>query len=110
MVVCDKQPHPLHFVWAFLLAGLVRSLTSSACEGSRDAWLWLQLCAASGAVDLLSYNLFVLLAANALHSVHGLAFAWLVCFACTYPLRLLAARCGRRGAPSQASTALCMAK
>jgi len=102
MVVCDKQPHPLHFVWAFLLAGLVRSLTSSACEGSRDAWLWLQLCAASGAVDLLSYNLFVLLAANALHSVHGLAFAWLVCFACTYPLRLLAARCASGAHQSRA--------
>ena len=27
-MLCDYQPHPLRFVWAFLVAGLIRTHTS----------------------------------------------------------------------------------
>ncbi len=27
-MLCDYQPHPLHFVWAFLVGGLIRTHTS----------------------------------------------------------------------------------
>jgi hypothetical protein len=88
-MLCDYQPHPLGFVWCFLLAGLVRSHTSAVRSG-RSSRLWWNLCASSALVDFISYHLFLHAAEPELHSVQGVAYAWLLSFVSCFLLRVLA--------------------
>ena len=57
MLLCDYQPHPLKFVWAFLLAGLLRTYRE-ALVSSRGRRC-LELCGLSLAADFVGYKLFV---------------------------------------------------
>ena len=88
--VISYQPHPLHFLWAFLVAGLLRNHTS--LRGSVGSKLSLQLIAGGAAADLFGYWIFVQLASLYLDSPRGLALAWLISTALCYHLRYMAAK------------------
>ncbi|KAL1511465.1 hypothetical protein AB1Y20_006263 [Prymnesium parvum] len=90
-MLCSWQPHPLHFVWAFLSAGLVRSWSFSAATGRDVHWLYLSVGAAGA--DLLGYAAFSFAAPRAaLFDVSGALNAWALGLACALPARLLVAQ------------------
>ena len=100
-MLCDYQPHPLKFVWAFLVAGLIRTLAQMRGR-ARFQWLF-ELALA----DFIGFQLFgtmvgggVLGAPSSLPTVAGVVGAWLLSLAATYPLRaFVAQRASRRCIP-----------
>ena len=102
MALCDYQPHPLYFVWAFLVAGLIRTWTSQRARLG-GGWLVVELLAA----DLFGYRVFTAAVASSLPTIGGIVGAWLLSLAAVYPVRLLIAQRagGRRCARSTASVA-----
>jgi len=86
MWLCQHQPHPLLFVWAFLLAGLLglyhRAVPSGAGPLAR------KLLLGSLAVDGISCWLFCRLWAAFPPYVAGVVAAWTLSQAACYPLRV----------------------
>ena len=56
-MLCDYQPHPVRFVWSFLLAGLLRGYSDALALGLGRRYL--ELCALGLAVDAAGFRLFV---------------------------------------------------
>ena len=104
-MLCDYQPHPLKFVWAYLLAGVIRW-----CSSQHTAVGWTRLfriLSSCALADLVSYCVFVVAASHSLVSIDGVVASWLICFAVSHPFRIVIARCFRREAtPSQPSVSL----
>ena len=73
--LCAAQPHPLRFVWAFLLAGLLRAHRDAAADGRelRSA----QRAGLALAADWLSCRAFSAAFARAPPTARGAVLAWL---------------------------------
>ena len=56
-MLCDYQPHPVRFVWSFLLAGLLRGYSDALTLGLGRRYL--ELCALGLAVDAAGFRLFL---------------------------------------------------
>ena len=56
-MLCDYQPHPVRFVWSFLLAGLLRGYSDALALGLGRRYL--ELCALGLAVDAAGFRLFL---------------------------------------------------
>ena len=95
-MLCDYQPHPLRFVWAFLVAGLIRTHTS--LRGHLGGLQVLRLIFELAVADLFSFCVFVSAASSSLPSAASLVGAWLVSLIVAYPLRTIVAQraCNRR--------------
>ena len=87
---CDYQPHPFRFVWAFLIAGLVRTHTSLRVPVGSVRLL--RLMAELGAADFIGFHIFTAVAARELYSCSGVVSAWLLSVGVAYPLRALVAQ------------------
>ena len=86
-MLCDYQPHPLLFVWCFLLAGLLRFYSTHGAQA--DQMRLLCLIVASFAVDLLSFCVFVMSIAHALPTIIGVLSVWMRSFLGSYMARAL---------------------
>jgi hypothetical protein len=84
--LCDYQPHPLRFVWSFLIAGLIRTLAWP--HASRRHLVWV---AELAIVDIVSFYVFVASVSPMISSASGIVGAWVLNLFISYPLRALVA-------------------
>ena len=77
--LCSLQPHPLRFVWSFLVAGLIRCGTSLALASrnhhgaAREVF---KLVAEVSLADLVSFHMYAAAVTSGLSTVGGVVFAW----------------------------------